>query len=130
MYISIYIYICVYMFMNTYHMDRQANDTHRYMLMFTIVFLIGIETYTYIHMRICIFLCIYLYIYISIYTYIHMCMYVHILCLYDPEPASLSPHTPARPKREVARALGGEVYEFDGGHEVPLDEVPGVSVSS
>ncbi|CAE7712689.1 ovca2, partial [Symbiodinium pilosum] len=29
---------------------------------------------------------------------------------------------PPEGAREVARAVGGEVFEFDGGHEVPLDE--------
>ena len=31
---------------------------------------------------------------------------------------------PSRLPKQVAKALGGEIFTFDGGHDVPMDEVP------
>ena len=31
---------------------------------------------------------------------------------------------PQAAKNQVAKALGGEIFTFDGGHDVPMDEVP------
>ena len=53
---------------------------------------------------------------------LHVIQQIVYLKLTQNNTASLMAPSRLLPSTQVAAAVGGEIFEFDGGHDVPMDE--------